>query len=117
MHMATLRDSQDAPKKKHVARDAIVSVAPNTVAAKAVKRKKAMRPLDLRCAAPPCKKRLTEARYRAARAEAEKAALIRHLEHRAGPLTQSTAEPAPSKMEQLRKRVSFRISEGRFEQL
>ena len=112
-----MTDSQDAPKKKYVARDAIVSTAPSAVALKAVKRKKATRPLDLRCAAPPCKKRLTEAHYRASRAEAGKAALVRNLEQRAASLTQSTAEPAPSKMEQLRKRVRLRISEGQTEQL
>ena len=110
--MATLRDSQDAPKKKHTASNAAVKTVPTTVAVKAVKHKKATRPLDLRCAAPPCKKRLTEAHYRATRAEAGKAALIRNLEHRASLLTQSTAEPAPSKMEQIRKRVRLRNTEG-----
>jgi hypothetical protein len=117
MHTATLRDSQDAHKKKHAANAEAVSTVPKTVAVKAVKRKKATRPLDLRCPTPPCKKRLTEARYHAARAEAERAALKRNLEHRASSLTQSRAEPAPSRMEQFRKRVRLRINEGQTEQL
>ena len=112
MHTETLRDSQDAPKKKHVANAEAVSTAPKTGVVKAVKCKKALRPFDLRCPTPPCKKRLTKARYRAARAEAQRVALKRNLELRASSLTQSTAEPAPSKMEQFRKRVRLRIKEG-----
>ena len=117
MHTETLRDSQDAPKKKHAANAEAVSTVPKTVVVKAVKRKKAMKPLDLRCPAPPCKKRLTEARYRAARAEAERAALKRNLEHRASLLTQSTTDSDPPKMEQFRKRVRLRIKEGQNEQV
>ena len=75
-----------------------------------------MKLLALKCPVPPCKKRLTEAPYRSARAEAEKVALKCNLEHRATLLTQSTAEPAPSKMEQIRKRGRLRNMEGQTEQ-
>ena len=89
-----------------------MSTAPKTVVVKAVKWKKALKPFDLRCPAPPCRKRLTKARHRAARAEAQRVALKRNLELRASLLTQSTAEPAPPKMEQVQRRVRLRIEEG-----
>jgi hypothetical protein len=118
LHTVTLRDSQDAPKKKHTAGAEAVKAETKAVAARAVKRaRKDTRPLDLSCQAPPSKKRLTEARYRAARAEAEKAALKRNLDHRTSSLTQTTTEPAPLRIEQVRKRVRLRINEGPTEQL
>jgi hypothetical protein len=118
MHTETLRDSQDAPKRKHAANaKAAVAGTPGGAAVKAVKRKKDLKPLELKCPGPPCKKRLTEARYRSVRAEAERGALKRSLEYRASLLTQPTAEPAPSKMEQLRKRVRLRFEGGQAEQV
>ena len=67
--------------------------------------------------APPCKKRLTAARYRAERVEAERAALKRNLEHKASLLTQSVTEPAATRMEHFRKRVRLRREEGQTEQV
>jgi hypothetical protein len=118
LHTVTLRDSQDAPKKKHTANEKVVKSASKAVAAKTAKQaKKAVRPLDLQCQDPPSKKRLTEARYRAERAEAARAALKRNLERRDSLLTRSATEPAPSRMEQLQKRVRLRLNESTTEQL
>jgi hypothetical protein len=118
LHTVTLRDSQDVPKKKHIASEKVGKSAPKAVAEKTVKQaKKAARHLDLHCQAPPSKKRLTEARYRAERAEAARNALQRNLEHRASLLTRSATESAPSRMEQLQKRVRLRLSESTAEQL
>jgi hypothetical protein len=106
----TLRDSQDAPKKKHTAKDKAVQGAPEAAAAKTVKQaKKVARPLDLRRREPPSKKRLAEARYRAERAEATRAALKRNLDCKASLLTRSATESAPSRIEQVQKRVRLRL--------
>ena len=90
--------------------------ASKAVAAKTAKQaKKAVRPLDihrLHCQEPPSKKRLTEARYRAERAEACRAALKRNLEDRASSLTRSDTVTAPSRLEQMRKRVRLRLTES-----
>ena len=110
LHIVTLRDSQDAPKKKHTDGAEAVKAETKAVAAKAVKRaREDTRLLDLSCHAPPSKKQLTEARYRAARAEADKAALKCNLDYRISLLTQSTAEPASLRMAQVQRRVRLRI--------
>ena len=110
LHIVTLRDSQDAPKKMQTAGAEVVKAEMRAGAAKAVKRtREVTRPLDFSCQTPPSKKRLTDARYRAARTEADKAALKRNLDDRISSLTQSTAEPASWRMAQVQRRVRLRI--------
>ena len=67
--------------------------------------------------APPSKKRIAEARYRAVRAEAARTALKRNLEHKASLLTRSATVSAPSKIEQIQMRVRLRLNESTTEQL
>ena len=117
MHTATIRDSQDAPRKKNAASDEAVTKAPAPIAEKAVKRKRATSPLIPKSPAPPCKKRLAAARHRAASAEADRAALERNLAHRASSFTRSASAPAPSKLEQVRARIKCRLSVSQAEQL
>ena len=78
--------------------------------------KKVVRPLDVHCQEPPRKKRFAEARHRAEQAEALQAALKRNLEHKVSLLTRSATEPAPSRMEQLQKRVRLRLNARSLEQ-
>ena len=118
MHTVTLRDSQDAPKKKHSPKDKVAKGAVTAAAAKTTKQAtKAVLTLETHRQAPPSKKRLTEARYRAERAEAARTALKRNLEHKASLLTRSATESAPSKIEQVQKRVRLRLNKSTTEQL
>jgi len=118
LHTVTFRDSQEAPKKLQQvsSSEKLAKRASKAVAAKTAKQaKKAVRPLDihrLHCQEPPSKKRLTEAHYRAERAEACRAALKRNLEDRASSLTRSATVTAPSRLEQMRKRVRLRLTES-----
>ena len=110
MHTVTLRDSQDAPKKKHSPKDKVAKGAVTAAAAKTTKQAtKAVLTLETHRQAPPSKKRLTEARYRAERGEAQRSALKRNLEHLGSQLTHSAAEPGAQKMERLQKRVRLRL--------
>ena len=71
LHTVTLRDSQDAPKKKHDANEKVGRSASKAADVKTAKQsKKVVRPLDVHCQEPSRKKRFTEARHRAAKAEA-----------------------------------------------
>jgi hypothetical protein len=144
MHTETRRDSQDAPKRKPTARNTEAEVVacmpcPEPVAAQLSQgavacvpshvpvaaqithseatNKRVSRPLELKDQGPPCKKRLTAARHRAERVQAERTALKRNLEHKASLLTQSVTETAATRMEHFRKRVRLRLEEGQTEQV
>jgi hypothetical protein len=117
MHTVTIRDSQDAPKKKYSASVKAACPAPTPLAEKVLKQRSAAGPLIPRSPAPPSKKQLAAARHRAARAMEERAALNRNLECRAGSFTRSASEPAPSKLEQVLTRIRRRICVGQAELL
>ena len=82
-----LRDSQEAPKRKRTLGDEAARSlhTPSDVVSRPVDQqvKKAVRPREVQRQDPPSKKRITEARYKAERAEAAQVALERNLEHKA----------------------------------
>ena len=121
MHSAILRDSQEAPAKKHACQDKAAKSAKSATKAvdveTAKQARKVVRPLEPHRQAAPSKKRRTEARYRAERAEAVRIAFKRNLEYKASLLTRNTAESAPSKIEQFQKWVRLRLNESTPEQL
>ena len=75
-----IRDAQEAPRKQHSPGDRAARSASKVVHEKATKQaKRAVQLFEFQRQEPPSKRRLTEARYRAERAVADRAALKRNL--------------------------------------
>jgi hypothetical protein len=109
VHTVTQRDSQDAPPRRFKpaasGKEALPAVVRET---KSKKRPLAPRVLKDE---PDRKKPCANARFKAQRAQADKAVLQRVVEERTSQLSRSSAEPAAQIMERLRKRVRLRCIE------